>query len=51
MEVVHQKQPFLGVIEHFITNNEECKEVLVMCEECKQMFIVFIMKVSIPRYK
>ena len=25
-------------------NYEECKEILVMCEECKQMFLVCIMK-------
>ena len=40
MEVVYQKQLFLGVIEHFITNNEECKEMLVMCEECKEMLVM-----------
>ena len=40
MEVVHQKQPFLGVIEQFIINNEECKEMLVMWEECKQKLIL-----------
>ena len=33
-EVAHQKQTFLGVIEQFITNNEECKEILLMCEKC-----------------
>ena len=30
LEVSHQKQAFLGVIEQFITNNEECKEILIM---------------------
>ena len=35
MEVVHQKQLFLVVIEQCITNNEKCKEMLVMCKECK----------------
>ena len=33
LEVAHQKQTFLGVIEQFITNNEECKEILPMCEK------------------
>ena len=27
LEVTHQKQTFLGVIEQFITNNKECKEI------------------------
>ena len=31
--LAHQKQTFLGVIEQFITNNEECKEILLMCEQ------------------
>ena len=38
MEVVHQKQQFLWVIEHFITNNEECNEILVMCDSALNMF-------------
>ena len=40
MEVVHQKQPFWGVIEQFYINNEECKEMPVMCDKCKQMIIL-----------
>ena len=40
MDVEHQKQRFLWVIEHFITNNEKYKEILVICEECKQKFIL-----------
>ena len=38
MEVVHQKQQILWVIEQFITNNEECKEILVMCDSVLNMF-------------
>ena len=38
MEVVHQKQPILWVIEEFITNNEDCKEILVMCDSVLNMF-------------
>ena len=41
LNVAHQKQTFLGVIEQCITNNEE---ILVMYEERKQMFLVCIMK-------
>ena len=44
LEVTHQKQTFLGDIKQFITNHEEFKEILIMCEECKQMFLVYIMK-------
>ena len=53
MEVVHQKQQFFGVIEQFITNKEECKEMLVMCEECKQkvIYIWAIMKVYVIQTK
>ena len=38
MEVVHQKQQFLWVIKQFITNNEEFKEILVMCDSALSMF-------------
>ena len=38
MEVVHKKQQILWVIEQFITNNEECKEILVMCDSILNMF-------------
>ena len=30
------------IIEQFITNNKECKEILVMCEECKQQYLSYI---------
>ena len=32
MEVVHQKQQFLGVLDQFITDIQDCKEMMVMCE-------------------
>ena len=40
MEVVHQKRQFFGFIEQFITNSEECNEMLVMCEKCKQKYVL-----------
>ena len=50
LEVAHQKQTFFGFIEPFITNNEECKEILVMYEECKIKFILCIMKAMSNNY-
>ena len=40
MKVVHQKQPLLGVIEQFYINHEECQEMPVRCDKCKQKFIL-----------
>ena len=44
LKLHHQKQTFLGVVERFIVENEDCQDVNTPCEECGDILLVVIMK-------
>ena len=43
-KVSNQKQTYLGVVEQFITENDNCKDVHVVCEHCGVVMKVIVMK-------
>ena len=44
LKVSNQKQTYLGVVEQFITENDNCKDVHVVCEHCGVVMKVIVMK-------
>ena len=42
--VSNQKQTYLGVVEEFITENDNCKDVHVACENCGVVMKIIVMK-------
>ena len=38
------KQRYLGVVEQFITDNDNCEDVHVTCEHCRVVMKVIAMK-------
>ena len=41
----NQKQTYLGVVEQFITENDNCKDVHVVCGHCGVVMKVIVIKV------
>ena len=44
LKVSNQKQTYLGVVEQFITENDNCKDVHVVCGHCAVVMKVNVMK-------
>ena len=44
LTVYNKKQTYLGVVEQFITENDNCKAVHVACENCGVVMKVIVMK-------
>ena len=47
LKVSNQKQTYLGVVEQFITENDNCKDVHVTCGHCGVVTKVIVMKALI----
>ena len=46
LQVSHQKQTYLGVVERFITGHEDCTDIHSICDSCGATQLKVIMKMN-----